>query len=241
MDEFPHSLGYVQQESGAMKILFILVMCGWLSLPVYGKSVDSCAFNKNALWDGLVTYHGPSNKMARINDVITKGGLYFDNALTVAVWFGYDNIIIKLLNNHNIRDKYGPQSLYVAASMGRLTEMSMLLDSGVSVNSQVHYGGGGYATPIYGAAQSGCVAAMQLLVKHGADVNYRGGTRLTLLELAIGGDHLSAGRYLLTHGYKVSEAEKVRVNKILVNLGMIPGLRPIFWRIDRSDKRGEGN
>lgn len=217
-----------------MKSMFVLLICGLLSSTAYGKSVDSCAFNKNALWDGLVTYHGPSDKIARINDVIKQGGLYFDNELTVAVWFGYDNIIRKLLNDRNIRDKYGAQSLYVAASMGRLTEMALLLHSGVSANAEVSYGGGGRATPIYGAAQSGCVEAMQLLFTHGADVNYRAGTGRTLLELTVGNDHLRAGQSLLTQGYKPSEAEKTRVNKILANLGMAPELRSIFWRVDRQ-------
>lgn len=212
-----------------MKTFCMLLMLWLTSLPVYGKSLDSCAFDRNALWDGLVTYHGPSDKMDRINSVIMNGGFGSKNRLSVVVWFGYDKLIEKWLHNHNILDKYGAQSLYLAASMGRLTEMSMLLNAGVSANAIVSYGGGGNATPIFGAAQSGCLEAIQLLVKHGANINYKASTRLTLLELAVGGEHLRAARYLLTHGYNVGSDEKVRVNKILKNLGIEPGLITLFW------------
>lgn len=217
-----------------------------MCLPAYGKPVDACAFNNNILWNMLASYSGPSNKMERIHDFMAngwrgfdRGSPFFDNTLTTAVWFGYDDIVRRLLGNRHMVDMYGAQSLHVAAAMGRLTEMSMLLDAGVSANAEFRHDGEDYDTPIYAAAQNGCMEAMQLLVVHGADVNHRAKMGATLLERAVLSRNFGAARFLLMHGYKARPGEKAHVDEILVDLGMRPGLRSVFWRVDRTAKSDE--
>lgn len=230
-----------------MKVWTALLVLGVICLPAYGRSVDACAFNNNILWNMLAGYAGPSNKMERIHDFMAngwrpldKGSPFFDNTLTTAVWFGYDDIVRRQLGNRNLVDKYGAQSLHVAAAMGRLTEMSMLLDAGVSANAEFHHDGEQFDTPIYAAAQNGCVEAMRLLVMHGADVNQGTSSGTTLLERAVLSRNFGAARFLLRHGYKASVDEKEHVDRILANLGMRPALRPVFWQVDRTDKGDRG-
>lgn len=197
-----------------MKILIVVMLCAvWC--PVFAGPIDSCANSGNMLWDGMRTYKGPSDRAARIESVIHQKAIGLDNVLTVAVWFGYDDIIAKLLKDRDLVNKHGAQSLYLAASMGRLHEMSMLIDAGVAPNSQVQNG----FTPIYGAAEHGCVQAMRLLVDSGADVNHDAKVQWTLLEDAAGSRQFSAARFLVENGYNVGEDEKERVKEILRRMG----------------------
>lgn len=206
-----------------MKTL-IFMLLSIVCFSSYAGNIDSCASNGNVLWEGLHSYKGPSDKEKRIKDVIDEHAEDFNNALTVAVWFGYDGIIRNLIDNHNVVYKYGPQSLYLAASMGRLHEMSMLLDAGVSPNAEIRNG----FTPIYGAAEYGCVRAMQLLVDSGANVNHRANIQWTLLEDAVISKRFAAARFLVVHSYTVRFREKKRIEKILQQQGNASKYRYIF-------------
>jgi hypothetical protein len=198
-----------------VKLLIAAIIC-FFSFPVYAATIDSCTENENALWIGLKTYQGPVDRHERIKDVISKGAWGLDNALTVAVWFGYDDVIEKLLQDRANIEKYGAQSLHLAASMGRLKEMSMLLDAGVLPNSQIENG----FTPIYGAAEHGCMQAMQLLIDAGEDVNHRANVRWTLLEDAVISKQFDAARFLVTHGYVTDDEEKKKIQEILHRMEM---------------------
>lgn len=204
--------------------IFVYMILALACFTAHAATVDSCAKKSNILWDGLQTYNGPSDKVLRINDVIAKGSVGMDNALTVAVWFGYDDVVKKLINKRGMVEKYGAQSLYLAASMGRLTEMSMLIHAGVSTNAEVKTG----LTPIYGATEHGCVQAMQLLVDYGANVNWTANSRWTLLEDAIISRQFDAAKFLLDHGYTANSGEKRRISDILMRIGMSAEYSRIF-------------
>lgn len=193
-----------------MRVLVSIIL-SVISFTACAGPVDPCAENGNILWDGLRTYQGPIDRQQRIEDVIGQEAWGFDNALTVAVWFGYDDVIRKLVHDRDVLEKYGAQSLYLAASMGRLKEMSLLLDAGVSPNAEIENG----FTPVYGAAEYGCVQAMQLLVNSGANVNHRANAKWSLLKFAVISNQLDAARFLITHGYLADDAEREKVQRIL--------------------------
>lgn len=211
-----------------MKLLFLIVLCA-IWPPVYAGSLDSCATAGNILWQGVHSYKGPTDRAARIKSVIDQKATGLDNVLTVAVWFGYGDIVKKSLKDRDLVNKYGAQSLYLAASMGRLGEMSMLLYAGVSPNAGIHNG----LTPIYGATEHGCVRAMQLLVDSGADVNHKANVGWTLMEDAVISKQFDAARFLMEHGYNASREEKSRVRKILQQISQESKRRYIFG--DKSD------
>jgi hypothetical protein len=206
-----------------MKLLMAF-MFFFSTSPALGGPVDSCANSENTLWKAVQTYQGPVGEEQRIKDVISKEAWGLDNALTVAVWFGYEGTIEKLLQDRVNVDKYGAQSLHVAASMGRLKEMSMLLNAGVPPNFEVENG----FSPIYGATEHGCMQAMQLLIDAGADVNHRANVQWTILEDAVISRQLEAARFLVAHGYCADDAEKKKIKDILRRMGMDSKYRLIF-------------
>lgn len=216
--------------------IFTFILLALACFAVYARPLDSCARSENVLWEGMRTYNGPADRAARIKDVISKGAIDANNVLTVAVWFGYDDIIKKSLTDRDLVREYGAQSLYLAASMGRLNEMSMLLDAGISPNAEVQ---GGF-TPIYGAAEHGCVRAMQLLVDSGADVNHRANVRWTLLQDAVISKQFDAARFLIAHGYKTSKDEKKKIDTILRRMGMESKFEYIFGDMRRVRSSTDG-
>src|SRR3546814_16186721 len=114
-------------------------------LPVYAEPLDPCATNGNLLWEGARTYEASANRDQRIRSVIEQNAMGLDNVLTVAVWFGYVDIVSESLQDHHTVKEYGAQSLYLAASMVRLREMSLFLDGGVAPHQEIHDG----LTPLY--------------------------------------------------------------------------------------------
>lgn len=178
--------------------------------------IDSCTEKDNALWEGLRAYQGPVGKQDRINQVIGQGAWGFDNPLTVAVWFGYDDIVEELIRNHELLDKYGGGALYVAASMGRLKEMSLLLDAGVSPDAEIENG----YTPIYGAADYGCLRAIQLLIDSGASMSHRTNAGRSLLGFAVTSRQFETARYVIKQGYIADEVERRSVEDTLRRMGM---------------------
>src|SRR3546814_540998 len=193
-----------------MRILLLAILCV-VYLPVYAEPLDPCATNGNLLWEGARTYEDSANRDQRIRSVIEQNAMGLDNVLTVAVWFGYGDIVSESLKDQHTVKEYGAQSLYLAASMGRLREMSMLLDGGVAPNSEIQDG----LTPIYGAAEYGCVQAMQLLVDSGANVNHKANVVWTLLESTVISEKFDASRFLMKHGYNLDKDEKKRIKEIL--------------------------
>lgn len=152
------------------------------------------------------------------NDVIGQEAWGFDNPLTVAVWFGYDDVVRELTHDHDLLDEFGGHALYLAASMGRLEEMSLLLDAGVSPNAEEDDG----LTPIYGAAEHGCVQAMQMLLDAGANLNHRARSRWLLLKFTVFANQFDAARFLIARGYSADDEERRKVQELLHQKGLDP-------------------
>lgn len=197
-----------------MKVILSLVL-SVISLTAYAGSVDPCARQGNALWEGLQTYSGPTDRQARIKSVIDQEAWGLDNALTVAVWFGYDDLTRELIRKRDVLDSFGAQSLYLAASMGRLEEMFLLLNAGVSPDAELENG----FTPIYGAAQYGCKTAIKLLVDSGANMHHQAGTDWSVLKFAVVSGQLETARFLVAHGYLADDNEKKEVQEVLQRMG----------------------
>lgn len=76
--------------------------------------------------------------------------------------------------------EYTPLYAAISAESNRIELMSLLLSEGVSVNVKVGLPGYGYQ-PLHSAIHAGHLDAVELLIKHGADINFRnqvGGTPL---------------------------------------------------------------
>lgn len=74
--------------------------------------------------------------------------------------------------------RHTPLHVAISAKSNRIEVMSLLLSAGASVNVEVGFTG---YTPLYSAIHAGHLDAVELLIKHGADINFRnqvGGTSL---------------------------------------------------------------
>ncbi|KAL8450876.1 hypothetical protein Emag_002982 [Eimeria magna] len=67
----------------------------------------------------------------------------------------------------NVGDKSGKTPLFVAASLGNLAAVELLIDKGALVNAEAEGGG----TPLHEAVYAGKTDAVKLLLAHGATVN----------------------------------------------------------------------
>lgn len=209
-----------------MKALLLALLC-LVALPGYARAqrLDSCAGSGNPLWNAIPSASsGPADKMTRIRDVMRLHAIDADNVLTVAVWLGYNNIVEKSLQDKAMVKQYGTQTLYLAASMGRLHDMSLLLKAGVSPDAE----GYNRFTAIYGATEHGCLDAIQLLISHGADINHKADVKWTLLEDAVISGQYAAAHFLMRHGYVLRAGERDRIETILTRMGQASKFKAIF-------------
>lgn len=205
----------------------ILALPCLFAVPTYAhaQKLDSCARSGNSLWDAMPKEgSGPTDKMTRIRDAMHLYATDFNNVLTAAVWFGYSNIIARSLQDKTMIKQHGPQSLYLAASMGRLHDTALMLQAGISANAETN----NRLTPLYGAAEHGCVGAMQLLVDHGANINHKADVTWTLLEDAVLSRQFEAARFLMHHGYILRAGEDAHIRNTLTRMGETSAIDTIF-------------
>jgi outer membrane protein assembly factor BamB len=89
------------------------------------------------------------------------------------------------------------EALREAARAGDVAKIEALLKAGAPVDAPAKYG----QTPLYYAAEKGYLAAVKLLVEHGANVNAKDSFfGASALGIALQGEHLELARYLLTKG-----------------------------------------
>ena len=109
-----------------------------------------------------------------------------DNALTLAIAYGHDEVVAILLNHwvytHGLdgRDDVGRTTLMYAALWGNTEAMQSLVDGGVSVHAQTNMG----STALMFAASGGNVEAVRLLLDLGADPTVKNSRGHTVLGIA---------------------------------------------------------
>lgn len=108
-----------------------------------------------------------------------------------------DNLDLRELQADAPLHGTGHNSLHVAAWLGDIQAVAILLATGCACDARDHYG----RTPLHDAAAKGHVDVAALLLGHGADVNARDGClRMTPLHWAASGGHEAMVALLLTHG-----------------------------------------
>lgn len=211
-----------------MKIL-IFVVLAVLSFSAFADQLDSCASNgRNPLWTFVRANEHTPGEMSVINKFAKETS---ESPLSVAVLFGYDRIVGEMLKSPSVIKEDGARALYLAASMGRLSLTSLLIQAGVSANAEIGNG----LTPIFGAAQYGCVREISLLIKSGANINHKADVSWTLLRLAVGEGNYDAAKFLIQNGYIYSADEKNKIKSYLYGLNLSSKYVYIFGRAEQSD------
>lgn len=205
-----------------MKIVLILLLL-FFSISTNAESVDSCSKNgKNSLWNLVREYKNYSTDEKIVFQKMSHESS--ESSLVVAAMLGYDELTDKLLENQLIKREFGAKALYAAASMGRLSTSSLLINAGISPNAEIENG----LTPIFGAVQYGCRQEISLLIKSGADINHRASVRWTLLRLAVGEGNFDTAKLLVSSKYHYSASEKYSIRKYLHHSKMDPEFEYIF-------------
>jgi len=138
-----------------------------------------------------------------------------------AVQKGHVNVVeilIKYGADIEARHKGGHTPLYMAinAKSNRIEVMSLLLSAGASVNVEV--GLTGYS-PLYSAINAGHLDAVELLIKHGADINFRNPVGGTPLHDAAYLGRPKIAELLIRHGADVNARAKSGETPLAVALG----------------------
>lgn len=140
-------------------------------------------------------------------------------SLLIAAYEGDTERIMKLLGDRgdtSVRTTAGETALHLAARLGWLPMVRLLLDHGMHVDTPGSYG----QTPLHAACWGGQLKSARLLIRSGADVNARTGLSrpLTQLDLekgagftplycAVGERHPTLVRLLVKHGADVNVRE----------------------------------
>lgn len=181
----------------------------------HAGSIDGCYKNgKNSLWEVVREYKISSTDESVVFQNMSKEST--EEPLVIAAMLGYDDLIKGMLNSSVRVKENGAKALYAAASMGRLSTSSVLITGGISPNAGIDND----LTPIFGAAQYGCVQEMALLVAAGANVNHKAHVNWTLLRLAVGEGNYDAARFLIQNGYIYSANEKKKIKSYLYGLNL---------------------
>ncbi|KAJ7926134.1 ankyrin repeat-containing domain protein [Mycena leptocephala] len=140
------------------------------------------------------------------------GFLFVENSRQWTLWVSYIHEVDWPWGGH----KTGPP-LYWAAKFGFFHTVQLLLKCGVDVNrDHLHLAqlpghvlgfilqSRPYGKALQGALNRGPLDLAQLLLKHGADVNARGGRHGNALQAASSRGHLDLARLLLEHGADIN-------------------------------------
>ena len=119
-----------------------------------------------------------------------------------------------LLCHQLIAQSAATNRLFAAIRSGDTAELNQQLSAGANPNDSLH----GYSA-LMAAALSGSAREMQLLIDHGANVNYENTQHITSLWLAV--PDLEKTTLLLNHGADVNH--RIEGYSVLVKCAAIPG------------------
>lgn len=118
--------------------------------------------------------------------------------------FGFADVVQLLFDQMSDKSQLNAgNSLYSAASLGRLNIVSLILEKGVSPDFKLDSG----FTPLYAAVQFGHDDIVLKLLEYGADINYRPESGLGLVSLGVVEKRLGTVCLILSKGYDVPENE----------------------------------
>lgn len=127
------------------------------------------------------------------------------SALSRASAFGSESLVKHLLEAgaQPVQDPSPIPALHAAAFRGHVGVLSLLAESAMHVNTKVVEG----YTPLLAAANSGSVAAMEVLLRHGADPDaITEPEGLSALDVACSNGRVDAVKYLLGRGFEAGRA-----------------------------------
>ena len=98
-------------------------------------------------------------------------------------------------------DEVGSNALHIATIYGHLNCISILLNSGIDINSKTNFNN----TALTYAAYKGHLQCMELLLARGADINSRNKEKLTALHYAALNGHEACVSLLLNKGAAITD------------------------------------
>jgi ankyrin repeat protein len=125
----------------------------------------------------------------------TDGG----TALQWAAWYGYDEIVLILLNHgadvNAVDGTSGRRALHEAAEHGNYSTVELLLENAADVDAKDRW----EWTPLHRAAYQGGPEVADVLLRHAANINLKTYKKETALDIACGRGQLQTIRVILHH------------------------------------------
>lgn len=165
---------------------------------------------ENPLWPVIKSMQSNEHKK-KIALMDSSAYMFSDTGpLENAVLFGYKDLVESFAKKDCLIKSEGAVSLYLAASLGRLDIVKILINHGIYVDIPHESG----LTSLYAAAEFGEVDVFQFLIESGANINHRANVNFTLLQLALVENRKDIVDYLLKSAYKISEEDEVSLEKL---------------------------
>ncbi len=187
-------------------LLFVQVLF-WSSSCFSDKYLESA--HTNPMWPVINSVKSEEHRRKIANQDSSAYLMVDTGPLENATLFGYRGLIEKFADQKRILDKEGPVSLYLAASLGRLEAIELLVYKGVDPNAEYKDG----LTPVYAAVEFGELEALKLLVHMGADINHRAKVNYSILQLALVERREEVVDYLLNSNYEVTQNDQLTLKK----------------------------
>ncbi len=178
-------------------VYLIVGCCVWtISFLKPQEGEDRAAFS------ALVAHYRESGDPVARNE-------HGDFVLELAAALGEKNLLEEILQRHGqaIPAAMKEEAAHAAASAGKVSTLSMLLDAGVNVNARVES-----ESLLLAAAQNGMSDAMLILLKRGADVNLADDEGMTPLMGAAMTERPTPVRLLLKYGADVTRKDRAGRN-----------------------------
>jgi len=200
---------YLKVIISVLTATFLIVNCSFLQsseVEMLGK--------KNVLFELANALNSEERKQGIQNR--DKAFYVSENSgpLENAVLFGYIDVVKYLADDYTVIEKEGAKAIHVAASMGRVEIINLLLKKKVNVNSKAWNG----TTPIFSAVEYGEIESICLLLKYGADVNYKIDLPFSLMTLSLLEKRYATAQLLINYGYMVTEKDKNFIASVINKL-----------------------
>jgi len=189
-------------------VLFLMpVFVFWQVGPVFSSPIERIAIDHHPFWFDILQHDSHEERDLLVHR--DEKGLIFPphGPMFTAAAFGYSDIVEMLASDSDVLATEGTDALYIAASLGRLTVVSVLLDAGVDINAGVWTG----ESALFGAVKFADIKTICMLVTRGADVNRRIVGPLSLLAEATLRQRPDIVELLLGSGYEMQKGEYEKV------------------------------